>query len=104
MEKYKEFIGIVEHIHTQDAPSRDYCSLNNQTGGMIGTWSIEGLGKIRAIQLGNKFRDKITYEPPQGIDEGGIERGLCPNRYHRLSVLEQNRFEKSVLDELERRK
>jgi len=94
-----EFVGIVEHL--QDTSSYDYCSLNTQSGGMSGHASVQGLGETIAYQFGENFRQKITYEPPQGIDTRGTERGLCPKKYHRLSVLEQDRFEKSVLSALQ---
>jgi len=97
--QYLDFVGIFEHI--QDTPLYDYCVLNTKTGGMSGQASVRGLGEIIAYQYGENFRQKITYEPPQGIDERGTERGLCPRKYHRLSILEQDRFEKSVLSTLQ---
>lgn len=93
-----EFVGIVEHL--QDNSSYDYCSLNTQSGVLGGHPSVQSLGETIAYEFGDNFRQKITYEPPQGIDTRGTERGLCPKKYHRLSVLEQDGFEKSVLSAL----
>jgi len=93
-----EFVGIVEHL--QDTSSYDYCSLNTQSGGMGGHGSVQSLGKTIANQFGENFRQKITYEPPQGTDKRRTEQGICPRRYHQMSVLERDKFEKAVLKEL----
>ncbi|GEM_PF-3623313 len=90
------FVGIVEHIDSP--PCYDYCDLNIQSGGMGGYISIQVLGEMIASEFGENFLQQITYEPPFGIDTRGTERGLCPRKYHKLSVLEQARFEESVLE------
>lgn len=93
-----EFVGIVEHIN-QGASSYDYCNLNIPSGGMASHASIKSLGEMIAYHFGNNFRQIITYEPPQGIHDLR-EIGLSPKRYHQLSVLEKNRFERAVLNNL----
>ncbi len=92
------FVGIVGFI--KGTRSYDYCDHNPQTGGMCGFKSVESLGDHIAYEFGKNFRKKITYEPPQGVDTRGTERGLCPRMYHMFSVLEKDRFEKAVLDAL----
>ena len=67
-----EFIGIVEYV--QDTPSYNYCSLNTQSGARGEHVDVQGLGEIIAYQFGENFRQKITYEPPQGIDMKGTEK------------------------------
>lgn len=90
-----EFVGIVEHV--DDNPSYDYCRLNTQSSGMIGYENVQNLGESIAHEFREGFRQKITYEPPQGI----LKKGLRLNKYHKLSVLEQDNFEKSVLETLQ---
>ncbi len=90
-----KFVGIVEHVRTQ--PSYDYCILNQDNGHMAGAVSLETIAELIAGELGEKFQQRITYQPPRGVDMRGTERGLCPSVYHQLSVLEQDRFEKEVL-------
>ena len=97
-----EFVGIVENLG--EMSSYYYCSLDIITGGMTGHKNVQSLGMSIAFQFGKNFQQKITYEPPLGVDIRGTEQGLVPRRYHRLSVLEQDRFEKSVLRELESKK
>ena len=100
MEDYQgnQFIGIVEYLRAE--PSYDYCGLNQESGGSSGFSTVGSMGSMVAYRFGKKFRQQITYEPPQGIDERGTERNLCPRRYHALSVLERDRFEKAVLRNL----
>lgn len=64
----------------------------------MGHLNIEGLGKSIAHQFGDNFRQKITYEPPEGI-----HKGKSLKRYHPLSVLEKDRFERAVLNALKGR-
>ncbi len=94
-----KFVGIVEHV--KDTSSYDYCSFDTQSGVMRGHGSVQDLGETIAYQFGENFRQKITYELPQGINTRGTERGLCPKKYHKLSALEQDEFEKSVLSALQ---
>ena len=97
-----EFVGIVEYIH--ETPSYHYCRSKIEDGSTAAYPDVEILGETIAILHGENFRQKITYEPPQGIDTRETERRLCSRRYHRLSVLEQDRFEKSVLGALKGKK
>jgi len=98
-----QFIGIVEHLKdspTDNYPTYDYCELNQESGGLCGYPDVEFMGEVIAHQFGESFRQKITYEPPQGTDKRRTEQGICPRRYHQMSVLERDKFEKAVLKEL----
>lgn len=97
--KRLKFVWIVEHI-SPEGPSYDYCELDTQSYGMAGASDIETIASSIAHSFGQRFKENITYKPPKGIDKSGTERGLTPKRYHRLSVLEHDRFEKAVLEEL----
>lgn len=104
------FVGIVEFL--QDIPveflevdsNYIYCSFNilslDTRMSRIESSCIERLGEKIARLYGANFRQKITYEPPQGIDKSGAEQYASPRRYHQLSVLERDMFEKSVLKAL----
>lgn len=99
-----EFVGIVEYL--RDPPVFRYCSLGlyNPSKELIGSSHVETLGGIIASLYGSDCLQKITYEPPKGIDESRTERGLCPRKYHPLSVLERSKFENAVLDALKGKK
>ena len=103
MSEYKgsEFVGIVETLKVKSS-YYEYCSLNTQTKGCYhGNISIQDLGEHVAILFGENFRQQITFEPPQGFEITRTISGLRTQKYHRLSVLEQDRFEKSVLNQLQ---
>jgi hypothetical protein len=93
----KEFVGIVECI--QDESTFYYCLKNAVNGGMEGSSGLDTIAEAVASSLGDGFRQRITYTPPEDIDYG--DGHLCPRRYHKLSVLERDRFEKKVLEELQ---
>jgi hypothetical protein len=95
----KEFVGIVEFLK-EPAVDNHYCMLNLESRGMEDHATISSLGKSVASNYGADFRKRITYEPSEGIDRSGTERGLCPRRYHKLSDLEKDNFEKEVLASL----
>ena len=97
-----EFIGIEEHL--DKVPSYNYCILDTTDWGLVGARNLQILAEEIADEYGKNFRQKITYHPPREIDASGTSRGLLPRRYHRLSVLEQDRFEKAVLNALKGKK
>jgi hypothetical protein len=94
-----KFVGIEEDI--KDIPSYYYCTLQIYTGEIIRRKTVASLGSLIASEFGRDFRQKIRYEPPTGIDMRRAASGSRPSRYHQFSVMEQDLFEKSVLDALQ---
>ena len=97
----EEFVGIVEFL--QEEPSYNYCCIRPGCA-MVGSEGIGMIGYTIAKEYGDQFRNRITFQPPQGIDRSGEKNHLCAKRYHPLSVMERHLFEKAVLAALKGKK
>ncbi|MDP3966060.1 MAG: hypothetical protein Q8Q04_00840 [archaeon] len=98
--KYEDlnFVGIIEHI--KEPPYIEYCLLNLKTGGKERHKNLKSLGESVALEFGEKFKEKITYEPPEEINKRIEKMGPPQKFYYKLFTLEKEKFEKYVLEEL----
>src|SRR3989344_5779392 len=84
-----EFAGIIEFSRS-NPNSYQYCLRG--PGNVLIHPDIEELGRIAANLHGTYFERQIRYDPPQGNESKD-----SPIKYHRLSVIEQHRFEQAAL-------
>jgi hypothetical protein len=93
-EEDKHFVGIIEKKFNDNFHSYNYCRMNIKTRGASVYQHIEILTESIAIDfIRGKLTQGITYEPPKE-NEGDKREKI---KYHKFSVLEQDRFEKGLL-------
>ncbi|HPN54783.1 MAG TPA: hypothetical protein PLB52_02515 [Candidatus Moranbacteria bacterium] len=97
------FVGLVEHLH-RGSSNTDYCIRNLQTNYLGGASSVETIASLHAGVLDKNFKEKITYEPQEEIDNSGAADGLCPKRYKKMSQKDIELFEKTVAMALREKK
>ena len=106
MNKSREpaFIGIVEFLLTHNYT---YCVLF-PSGAMHTHKSVKSLGDSAGTQFKRYIKQETTFNPPEGVRQDSVYdpprkiHETEPLRYHRLSVLEQTRFERTVVKSLHR--